>query len=147
MSGLTPSYPFSGVGPGSIILHGSISLPVTFRTHENYRTESVVFDIVEVNLPFNATIGRVALHQFMIVAQYGYLVLKMPSLNGIIKIRGDRTAGVFTLEKLQVLAMAQEAAVGNGAPEQAPLSSRQHVSSSAPSVQPSNSEDVLVKII
>jgi hypothetical protein len=73
---------------------------VTFRTHENYRTESVVFDVVEANLPFNATIGRVALHQFMIVAQYEYLVLKMPSPNGIIKIRGDRTAGVFALEKL-----------------------------------------------
>jgi hypothetical protein len=46
------------VGLGSIILHGSISLPVTFRTSENYRTESVIFDVVEVNLPFNAILSR-----------------------------------------------------------------------------------------
>jgi hypothetical protein len=42
MSRLTPSRPFSGVGPDSIIPRGSISLPVTFGTAENYRTESVV---------------------------------------------------------------------------------------------------------
>jgi hypothetical protein len=47
--------------------------------------------------------------QFMAVAHYGYLVLKMPSPNGILKIRGDRDAGVCVLEKLQVLAAAREA--------------------------------------
>jgi hypothetical protein len=82
------------VGPSSIIPRGSISLSVTFRTPENYRTESVVFDVMEVNLSFNAIIGRLTLYQFIAVAHYGYLVLKMPSPNNIIKIRGDRTAGV-----------------------------------------------------
>jgi hypothetical protein len=42
--------------------HGSISLPVTFRTLENYRTESVIFDVMEVNLRFNAILGRPALY-------------------------------------------------------------------------------------
>jgi hypothetical protein len=46
------------VGLGSIILHGSISLSVTFGTSENYRMESVIFDVVEVNLPFNAILSR-----------------------------------------------------------------------------------------
>jgi hypothetical protein len=147
MSRLSPSCLFLGVGPGSIILRGSISLPVTFRTHENYRTESVIFDIMEVKLPFNAIIGRPALYQFMVVIHYGYLVLKMPSPNGIIKIRVDRSAGVFTLEKLQALAMDHEAAVGQGEPDQAPSCSRQCISSSAPRVQSSESEDVPVKIV
>jgi hypothetical protein len=62
------------VGLGSIIPHGSISLPVTFETPENYHTESVVFDVAVVNLPFNAVIGRPALYQFMVIAHYGYLV-------------------------------------------------------------------------
>ena len=59
---------------------GSITLPVTFGTEENFRTESVLFDVAEVNLPFNAIIGRPALYRFMAIAHYGYLVLKMTSL-------------------------------------------------------------------
>ena len=42
---------------------GSITLPVTFGTEENFRTESVQFDVAEVNLPFNAIIGRPALYR------------------------------------------------------------------------------------
>jgi hypothetical protein len=62
MSRLSPSCPFLGVGLGSIIPRGSISLPITFRTLENYYTESVLFDAAEVNLPFNAIIGRPTLY-------------------------------------------------------------------------------------
>jgi hypothetical protein len=40
----------------------------------------------------------------MTVAHYGYLVLKMPSPNGVLKIRGDREADISALEKLQALA-------------------------------------------
>ena len=58
---------------------GSITLPVTFGTEENFCTESIQFDVAEVNLPFNAIIGRPALYRFMAIAHYGYLVLKMPS--------------------------------------------------------------------
>jgi hypothetical protein len=79
---------FSGVGLGLVMPRGYISLPVTFRTVESFCTESVLFDVAEVSLPFNAILGRPALYQFMVVAQYGYLVLKMPSPNDILKIRG-----------------------------------------------------------
>jgi hypothetical protein len=123
MSKLSPSRPFSSVGLSSITPRGSISLSVTFRTPENNRTESVIFDVAEDNLPFNAIIGRPALDQFMAVAHYGYLVLKMSSPNSIIKIHRDRSIGVFTLQKLQALAAAHEVAAGNGAPNQAPSSS------------------------
>jgi hypothetical protein len=34
---------------------------VTFRTPENYCTESIVFDVTEVNLPFNAILDQAAL--------------------------------------------------------------------------------------
>jgi hypothetical protein len=76
MSRRTPSCPFLGVGPGSIIPHSSISLPMTFGTPENYRMESIIFDVVEVNLPLNAIIGRPTLYQFMAITHYGYLVMR-----------------------------------------------------------------------
>jgi hypothetical protein len=68
-----------------------------------------MFDVAEVSLPFNAILGRPALYQFMAVAHYGYLVLKMPSPNGVLKIRGDREAGISALEKLQALVAQHEA--------------------------------------
>jgi hypothetical protein len=70
---------------------------------ESFRTESVLFNVAEVSLPFNAIQGRPALYQFMTVARYGYLVLKMSSPNGVLRIRGDHDAGVCALEKLQAL--------------------------------------------
>jgi hypothetical protein len=114
---------------------------------ENIRLESVLFDVAEVSLPFNAILGRPTLYQFMAVAHYGYLVLKMSSPNGVLKIHDDRDAGVSALEKLQSLATQHEAAAGPGSPDQAPSSSRQRGSSLAPRVQPSGKEDVPVKII
>jgi hypothetical protein len=86
MGKLQPSRPFLGVGLVSVTPRGCISLPVTFRTVENFHTESVLFYVVEVSLPFNAILGKPALYQFMAVAHYGYLVLKMPSPNGVLKI-------------------------------------------------------------
>jgi hypothetical protein len=135
------------VGSGCIIPRGSISLSVTFKTSENYRTETNHFDIAEVNLSFNAIIRRLALYQFMAIIHYGYLVLKMASSNGIIKIHGDHSTSVSALEKLQTLAVTHEVAAGQGAPDQALSSSCHHISSSAPYVQPSDGEDVPVKVI
>jgi hypothetical protein len=59
---------------------------------------------VEVNLPFNAIIGRPALYRFMAIAHYGYLVLKMSSPAGILTVQGDRTTALAAVEKLHTLA-------------------------------------------
>jgi hypothetical protein len=61
-SRLGPSRPFSRVGPQPVYPLGSIVLPVTFGTEEDFRMENVLFDVAEVNLPFNAIIGRPALY-------------------------------------------------------------------------------------
>jgi hypothetical protein len=82
---------------------GSIALPVTFGTEENFRTENVQFNVAEVNLPFNAIIGRPALYQFMSIAHYGYLVLKMPSPAEVLTVWGDRVAALADVEKLHAL--------------------------------------------
>jgi hypothetical protein len=93
---------------------GCITLSVTFGTPNNFCTESIFFDVTEVSLPFNVILGRPTLYQFMVVVHYGYLVLKIPSPNGVLKIRGDHDAEFSALEKLQALAVAREAAAEPG---------------------------------
>jgi hypothetical protein len=60
----------------------------------------------------------------MVVAHYGYLVLKMSSPNDVVKVHGDRDAGVSALEKLQALVVAREAAAGPGGQDLTPPSLR-----------------------
>jgi hypothetical protein len=104
------------MGPHPIYPVGIISLPVMFGTEENFRTENVQFDVAEVNLPFNAIIGRPALYRFIAVAHYGYLVLKMPSPAGVLTVQGDRTATVAAVEKLHALATGLVPAASTGGP-------------------------------
>jgi hypothetical protein len=102
-SRLGPSHPFSGVGAQPVYPLGSITLPVTFRTEENFHTENVQFDVAEISLPFNAIIGRPALYRFMAIVHYRYLVLKVPSPAGVLTVRGDRAAALAAVEKLHAL--------------------------------------------
>jgi hypothetical protein len=116
-----------------------------FRTEENFHTENVQFVVAEVNLPFNAIIGRPALYRFMAVAHYGYLVLKMPSPAGVLTVQGDRTAAVASVEKLHALAAGLAPAAS--AEGSKPSSSRARALARAPKVHPSEMDDVPVKII
>jgi hypothetical protein len=109
--------------------------------------ERVLFNVTEVSLPFNAILGKPVLYQFMEVVHYGYLVLNMPSPNDVLMIRGDRDADISVLEKLQALAAQHEATAGPGSPDQAPSSSCQRGSSSAPRVQSSGKEDITMKTV
>jgi hypothetical protein len=143
-SRLGPSRPFSGVGPQPVYPLGSIALPVTFGIEENFCTENVVFDVAEVNLPFNAIIGRPALYQFMAIAHYRYLVLKMPSPTGVLTVRGDRAAALAAVEKLHALA-AETARPDDGGGN--PSTSGTKALPKVPKVQPSGADDIHVKAI
>jgi ribonuclease HI len=123
---------------------GSIALPVTFGTEENFRTENVVFDVAEVNLPFNAIIGRPALYRFMAIAHYGYLVLKMPSPTGVLTVQGDRAAALAAIKKLHALA-AETARPDNGGRN--PSTSGTKAPLKTPKVQPSGANGVPIKAI
>jgi hypothetical protein len=144
-SKLAPSRPFSGVGPNPVFPVGTISLPVTFGTEDSFRIENIQFEVAEVNLPFNAIIGRPALYRFMAVAHYGYLVLKMPSLAGVLTVQSDRAASVVAVEKLHALATGLAPATGAEGSE--PSSSRAKALTKAPKVRPSDTDDVPVKTI
>ena len=123
---------------------GSIALPVTFGTEGNFCTENVVFDVGEVNLPFNAIIGRPALYRFMAIAHYGYLVLKMSSPAGVLTVRGDRAAALAVVEKLHALAV-ETARPDDGGRD--PSTSCTKTPTKVPKVQPSRADGVPVKTI
>jgi hypothetical protein len=144
-SKLAPSRPFSEVGPNPVYPVGAISLPVTFGTEVNFRTENVQFKVAEVNLPFNAIIGRLALYRIMAIAYYGYLVLKMSSPAGVLTMQSDWTAAVMAVEKLHALAAGLAPAAGAEGSD--PSSSRAKAPTKAPKVCPSNMDDVPVKTI
>jgi hypothetical protein len=144
-SKLDPSRPFSGVGPHPIYPVGIIFLPVTFGTEVNFRTENVQFEVAQVNLPFNAIIGRPALYRFMAVTHYGYLVLKMPSPAGVLTVQGDQTAVVAAVQKLHALAAGLAPAADTEVSDPSP--SRTRAPTKAPKVRPSDMDDVPVKTI
>ena len=104
-STIMPAPPFGGVTLGAIIPRGAVTLPVTFGTPENFRTEYISFTIARVNLPYNAILGRPPLYKFMAANHYGYLCMKMPGPNEVITIPGDRPAAVAALEKLHTIAV------------------------------------------
>jgi hypothetical protein len=123
---------------------GSIALPVTFGFEENFRTENVQFDATEVNLPFNAIIGRPALYRFMAIAHYGYLVLKMSSPAGVFTVRGNHAAALAAVEKLHALAV-ETARPDDGGRD--PSTSGTKAPTKVPKVQPSRADGVPVKTI
>ena len=121
---------FHGIVPGvSCSPMGKIWVEVLFGTRENCRTESLEFEVVDLESPYHALIGRPALAKFMISTHMGYLKMKMPGPNGVITISGDHkrsmecaSAGSCLAESLviaeekkriqQVVAMAKTSQLG-----------------------------------
>jgi hypothetical protein len=143
-SRMGPSLPFSGVGPQPVYPLGSITLPVTFGTEENFHTENVQFDVAKVNLLFNAIIGRPALYRFMAIAHYGYLVLKMSSPAGVLTLRGDRAATLTAVEKLHALVAEVARPDDRG---RNPSTSGTKAPTKLPKVRPSEADDVPIKAV
>jgi hypothetical protein len=88
---LTPSRaPFYGIIPGNTATTlGSVVLPVTVATNDNYRMEYIKFEVADFELSYHANLGRLALAKFMVVPHYIYLLLKMPGKIGVLMFRGD----------------------------------------------------------
>jgi hypothetical protein len=80
MDMLVPSKsPFYGIVPGNAARPlGTVVLPVTFGTRENYHTEFIKFEVANFKSSYHAILGRPALAKFMAVPHYVYLLLKMP---------------------------------------------------------------------
>jgi hypothetical protein len=87
---LMPTRPFLGVTEGSTMPIGQVRLPVTFGTRDNYRTESLDFDVAYIVLPYNAILGYPALARFMAATHHGFNILKIPSANDTIIVRCNK---------------------------------------------------------
>jgi hypothetical protein len=75
-----------------------VRLPVTFGTRDNYRTESLDFDVVYIALPYNAILGYPALARFMAAMHHGFNVLKIPGANGTITVRCNEKNALRSVE-------------------------------------------------
>ncbi|KAI4979050.1 hypothetical protein ZWY2020_015803 [Hordeum vulgare] len=82
---------FHGIVPGkSAYPIGRVRLSVAFGTAQNYRSESLIFEVVKLKSPYHALFGRPAYARFMVRPCYVYLKLKMPGPKGPITVDGDR---------------------------------------------------------
>jgi hypothetical protein len=90
--------PFFGVTEGSTTPSGQVCLPVTFGTRDNYRTESLDFDVAYIALPYNAILSYPALARFMAATHHGFNVLKIPGANGMITVRCNEKDALRSVE-------------------------------------------------
>jgi hypothetical protein len=95
---LMPTRPFFDVTEGSTTPIGQVSLPVTFGTRDNYRTESLDFDVAYIAQPYNAILGYPALARFMAATHHGFNVLKIPGANGTITVRCNEKDALRSVE-------------------------------------------------
>ena len=91
MTSLVPSdQAFYGIIPGAGSTPvGWATLPVTFDTRDNYRTEYVNFEVAEFETSYHAILGRPSLAKFMAIPNHTYLLLKMPAPKGVLSVYGD----------------------------------------------------------
>jgi hypothetical protein len=73
--------PFYGVVPGKDAYPiGSVCLPVTFGTKENFRTEYLMFEITDFRSSYHAILNRPMLAKFMAIPHHTYFRAYTPSI-------------------------------------------------------------------
>jgi hypothetical protein len=81
---------FHGIVPGlSCAPMGKIQIDVMFGSRDNCRVENLLFEVVDLDSPYHALLGRPALAKFMASTHVVYLKMKMPGPRGVITIIGD----------------------------------------------------------
>ena len=68
---------------------GRIRLNVTFGQLDNFPKEPLTFDVFDFLDVYHALLGQPCFAKFMAIPSYTYLKLKMPSLKGVITIKGS----------------------------------------------------------
>jgi hypothetical protein len=81
-----PSKPLYGFGGKRIQPVEAITLPVSFGTPKNLRTEYITFDVVDMTYPYNAIFRRGLLNTFQAALHSTYLCLKVPTTFGVITV-------------------------------------------------------------
>jgi hypothetical protein len=82
--------PFYGVVPDKDAYPiGRVCLPVTFGTKENFHTEYLTFEVADFRSSYHTILGQPMLAKFMAIPHNTYLIMKMPTPNGIISVLRD----------------------------------------------------------
>lgn len=81
--------PLMGFGSKRVEGLGKLSLPISFGTIENPRTNHITFDVVDMQYPYSVILGRGFLNKFETIVHQAYLFMKMPAAKGIITVHGD----------------------------------------------------------
>jgi hypothetical protein len=75
---------FHGVAPGKRVQPlGQIDLPVWSDTPDNFRKETLTFEVVGFRGVYHAILGRPCYAKFMAAPNYTYLKMKMPGTKGV----------------------------------------------------------------
>jgi hypothetical protein len=81
---------FHGIVPGLLCVPmGKIQMDVIFGSWDNCRVENLMFEVVDLESPYHALLGRPALAKFMASTHVVYLKMKIPGPKGVITVIGD----------------------------------------------------------
>jgi hypothetical protein len=86
------THPLCGFRERQIVALGKMTMSVTFGYVHNTRSGQVDFDIVDMEYPYNAIIGRETLNAFEAILHPAYLCMKIPSEQGPITVHGSQEA-------------------------------------------------------
>jgi hypothetical protein len=81
---------FHGIIPGlSYSPMGKVRVDVSFGGRDNCRVENLLFEVVDLDSPYHALLGRPALAAFMASTHTAYLKMKMPAPRGPLTVVGN----------------------------------------------------------
>jgi hypothetical protein len=86
------AFPLYGFGGWQLMTLGKLIMPITFGYVNNTRIEDVMFDVVDMEFPYNVVIGRGTLNIFKVVLHSAYFYMKITSNQGVISVYGSQEA-------------------------------------------------------
>ncbi|KAK1694005.1 hypothetical protein QYE76_010702 [Lolium multiflorum] len=88
---------FHGIVPGlSCAPIGKVRVDVSFGGRDNCRVENIEFEVVDLDSPYHALLGRPALAAFMASTHTAYLKMKMPAPRGPLTVVGNYKVSMET---------------------------------------------------
>ncbi|KAI4971585.1 hypothetical protein ZWY2020_002499 [Hordeum vulgare] len=85
---------------------GKIQLDVLFGDKAHFRRDLVWFEVVDLNSPYHALLGRPALAEFMAIPHNAFLKMNMSGPKGIIPLAGDYMKSLECVRDSSLLAEA-----------------------------------------
>jgi hypothetical protein len=84
------AFPLCGFAGQQVMALGKLIMHVTFGYVNHTRTEDTMFDVVDMEFPYNIVIGRGTLNVFEAVLHSAYICMKIPSNQGVISVYGSQ---------------------------------------------------------